>query len=232
MKTISEYIIESTEEKIDLPYDFYIYNDGPKNVGFKITKSSIRKMFRGCFGTNMFSCLLPLAADSIRYYDKPDEHSTKNWTELPKFDEYKVSSLWISDKRGESNDWRGWNDTMDTFLLGLKPYIKHGKISCTLQKTEHTWGKNTEKCLEIVVNDEAFNKDREEKIAEMKDESNLQKWKADKEARDKEWEEDMKRHREEQARKKKEFDDWYNSLSDGEKESWARGYGQGRYMGD
>jgi hypothetical protein len=44
MKTLTQYLTEA-QQRIKLPHTFDIYNSGSKNVGHKITKHNIYKIF-------------------------------------------------------------------------------------------------------------------------------------------------------------------------------------------
>ena len=56
----------------------------------------------------------------------------------------------------------------------LKPFMK-GKISVTIKERDEKKSYDG-KVLEIVVNNDQFNKDREEKIKELKDTKHLKEW--------------------------------------------------------
>ena len=71
-------------------------------------------------------------------------------------------------------------------------------------------------------------KEREDKIKQLQDPANLQKYAEEEKRRV----EKIERENAERIRKQKAFDDWWDSLSDAERISWSMGYGQGRYMGD
>lgn len=232
-------IKESKQDKLQLPYTFDIYNEGPKNKDYKITKSTIYKIFFNIDkqeriekdGEIVVKFLdhhsqmikLPLPADKITYRYFPDKESTKNWTEMPEIKDYTWAGAWYSDKYVEYNyydynkDWNAW------FRL-IKPYMK-GKVSVTIDDSGEK--EYSSKILEIKVNNDLFNKEREEKIKELKDLSNLKKWAE--EADRKEKEEIKRRQEEEQKRKEAEenWHKWWNSLSDDEKLSWSMGYGRG-----
>ena len=209
---------------VTLPMEFDIYNEGQKNKDFKITKYTFRKTL-GDYGPKFGDMiLLPLSANDLHYKEKPNKENTKDFTEMPELIQYVKQQTWYSDKRGESYDWREWNQIMDGWLRGLKPYIKRGKIKVKVE--EH---KEDERCrMILIVDDENFNKDREEKIIEMEDKKNLETWK-------KEWEleqeaqrkrdEELEEYRRKEAEAKKEYEEWEDSLSDAEKTARAMGYG-------
>ena len=101
-----------------------------------------------------------------------------------------------------------------------------GKISVTIKESDIKKSYDG-KVLEIVVNNDKFNKDREEKIKELKDPKHLKEWADEADAREKA--EIKKRQEEEEKRKKakEEWNKWWNSLSDDERLSWSMGYGRG-----
>ena len=258
MKTLKDQIVESSlveeclrainegKDPIKLPYTFDIYNEGPKNKDYKITKSNIYKIFFSIGKSEEFNkedgtkvvkfaeshsqmIRLPLPADRITYKEVPNKENTKNWTVVPEIREYTWAGAWYSDKFVEYNYNRYNRDWNDWFKM-IKPFMK-GKLSVTLSETgekDHIdW-----KILGITVNNEQFNKEREEKIKELKDPKHLEEWAQEADAKEKA---EIKKREEEEAKKKKaaeEWKKWWDSLSDGEKLSWSMGYGQGKYQGD
>jgi hypothetical protein len=135
------------------------------------------------------------------------------------------AGAWYSDKWVEYN-YDNYNRDWDRWLNSLKPYMS-GKVSVTLSDSNEKDGFGWKQLI-INVNNDKFNKEREEKIKRLQDPANLQYYAEAERKRA----EEIERENAERIRKQKEFDDWWNSLSDGEKLSWEMGYGQGRYMGD
>lgn len=237
--------------QIDLPYTFDIYNEGAKNKNYKITKANIKKIYFGAErteesqkenGVKVIKFLksyaqmirLPLPADRITYKDFPTKENTKNWTVIPEIQEYTYAGAWYSDKYVEYNYYK-YNEDWNNWLTMLKPYMK-GKISVTIDESSEKEYDNT--VLEIKVNNNIFNKEREEKIKELKDVKHLKEWADEADRKEKEA---IKKHQEEEENRKKaeeEWKKWWNSLSDDEKLSWTMGYGQTdqygnpRYNGD
>ena len=231
MKHLKDMILEAAR-KIRLPHTFDIYNSGPKNVDHKITKHNIYKIFFSIedsaveFVDKYAQMIkLPLAPDEIAYAEYPTKANTDNWTKVPEIVTHTYAGAWYSDKWVEYN-YNNYNRDWDNWLDSLKPYMS-GKVSVTLSdsKEKDGWGW---KQLMITVNNDKFNKEREAKIKQLQDPANLQYY-AEKERKRAE---EIERENAERIRKQKAFDDWWNSLSDGEKLSWEMGYGQGRYMGD
>lgn len=239
--------INEAQGPIKLPYTFDIYNEGPKNKDYKITKSTIYKIFFSVDKTEETTdkdgkkvvkfidyhdqmIRLPLPAEQISYKEFPDKSSTKNWTEIPEISQYTWAGAWYSDKYVEYN-YNRYNRDWNNWFKSIKKYMK-GKISVTLQETGEK--EFDGKVLELVVNNDQFNKEREEKIKKLQDVSNLKKWADEADAKEKA--EIKKREEEEIARKKaeEEWNKWWNSLSDDERLSWSMGYGRGSgsYTGD
>lgn len=231
MKHLKDMILEATKP-IRLPYTFDIYNSGAKNVGHKITKHNIYKIFFSIGSTaadfiedyaQMIK--LPLAPSQITYKEYPTKANTNNWTKAPEIVTHTYAGAWYSDKWVEYN-YNDYNRDWDNWLDSLRPYMS-GKVSVTLsdsnEKDEIGW-----RHLVITVNNGKFNKDREDKIKQLQDPANLQKYAEEEKLRV----EKIERENAERIRKQKEFDDWWDSLSDSERKSWSMGYGRGRYMGD
>ena len=232
MKHLKDMILEAAKKTIKLPYTFDIYNSGPKNVGHKITKHNIYKIFFSIedsavdFVDEYAQMIkLPLAPDKIGYKEYPTKANTDNWTKVPEIVTHMYAGAWYSDKWVEYN-YNNYNRDWDNWLGSLKPYMS-GKVSVTLsdsnEKDEIGW-----KYLVVTVNNDKFNKDREERIKYLQDPANLQYYAEAERKRV----EAIERENAERLRKQKEFDDWWNSLSDGEKLSWEMGYGRGLYQGD
>ena len=78
------------------------------------------------------------------------------------------------------------------------------------------------------MNNDKFNKDREDKINELKNPENLKKYAEEAKRRENE----IKQQEKDRIARQSKFDAWWNSLSDDEKKSWSMGYGQNKYMGD
>lgn len=231
MKHIKDMILEAAR-KIRLPHTFDIYNSGPKNVSHKITKHNIYKIFFSIedsaveFVDKYAQMIkLPLAPDAIAYKEYPTKANTNNWTEVPEIVTHMYAGAWYSDKWVEYN-YDNYNRDWDRWLNSLKPYMS-GKVSVTLSDSNEKDGFGWKQLI-INVNNDKFNKEREEKIKRLQDPANLQYYAEAERKRA----EEIERENAERIRKQKEFDDWWNSLSDGEKLSWEMGYGQGRYMGD
>lgn len=206
---------------VTLPIEFDIYNEGQKNQKFKITKYNFRKTMHD-YILSRFGCmiLLPLGKDEIKYETYTDKEGTDNFTKMPKVQKYLVQQIYISDKKYTSYDFVEWNHIMNVFLRGLKPYIKYGKIRVRVE--EHN---DSDIKMILVVDDENFNKDREEKIRQMEDPENLKRWKEEYEAKEekkrKEWEE----YKEQERKEKEEYETWLNTLTPEEKDCRAHGYG-------
>lgn len=242
MKSLTEFIQESNllqackeaqEEKkqIKLPYTFDIYNKGAKNVNFKFTKAAIHRIFFSIDNDHldqMIEC--PLLPEKICYSKFPDKKNTKDWTEVPEVRDYMLCGAWYSNKYVEYN-YNRYNRDWEEFLTDLFKRFK-GKVSVTIDVHETDLGWTTEKRLFITVNDDKFNKEREEKVKELSDTSNLKKWEDEATAKEKKEIEDRRKQEEENERAAKEWEEWWNSLSPGQKASYERGYGQGRYQGD
>jgi len=231
---------ESSNEIIKLPYTFDIYNEGPKNKDYKITKANIHKIYLAAgrreefdkktgkkmvtfIGDHSEQIRLPLPANHITYKYFPDKENTKNWTEVPELMPYTWAGAWYSDKYVEYN-YREYNKDWNEWFNAIKPYMK-GKISVTMQESGHK--SHFSKELELVVNDERFNKEREERMKAMRDPSNLKKWAEYADAKEKA---EIKKRKEEEERKKKaeeEWDKWWNSMTDEERLIWTMGYGRG-----
>ena len=231
MKHLKDTILEAAKP-IHLPHTFDIYNSGPKNVGHKITKHNIYKIFFSIGSTavdfiNDYAQMikLPLAPEMIAYKEYPTKANTNNWTKVPEIVTHMYAGAWYSDKWVEYN-YNNYNNDWDKWLGSLRPYMS-GKVSVTLSESDEKdyFGL---KHLVISVNNPKFNKEREERIKQLQDPTNLQKYAEEEKRRH----EKIERENAERLRKQKEFNDWWNSLSDGEKLSWEMGYGQGRYMGD
>lgn len=260
MKNLHEYIneqslideciasINESKDPIKLPYTFDIYNEGSKNVDYKITKSTIYKVFFSIDKKENFTdrdgnkvvrfvdnhdqmIRLPLPANSITYKKYPDKETTKDWTEIPEISDSMWAGAWYSNKYVEYN-YKRYNEDWNKWFKLLKPYMK-GKISVTIDENGKV-NSLGDKELEIRVNDDRFNKEREEKINELKDPKHLKEWADEADAKEKA---EIKKREEEEARKKKaqeEWNKWWNNLSDAEKLSWTMGYERksGTYVGD
>lgn len=238
--------INEGKDPIKLPYTFDIYNEGSKNVDYKITKSTIYKIFFSIDKNEEFDekdgkkvvkfvdnhsqmIRLPLPANDITYKEYPNKDNTKNWTEIPEISSETSAGAWYSDKYVEYN-YKKYNEDWNRWFKSLKPYMK-GKISVTISDSgdKDSIGWNI---LEIKVNDDHFNKEREEKIKELQNPAHLKEWAEEADAKEKA---EIKRREEEEARKKKaqeEWEKWWSSLSDNEKLSWTMGYGRNKYQGD
>lgn len=259
MKTLLEYCneqqlkevclsnINEANEPIKLPYTFDIYNEGPKNKDYKITKANIYKIFFS-IGKEEFEetdgekvvkfvdsynqmIRLPLPADKISYKVFPSKENTKNWTEIPELQEYTWAGAWYSSKFVEYN-YQKYNKDWNEWFKMIKPYMR-GKISVTV-KQDDTSNDSKDKHLIFVINDDRFNKEREEKIKELKDPKHLKEWAEEAVSKEKAEIEKRKRDEEEKQKSSEEWNKWWNSLSDDEKLSWSMGYGKGsgNYTGD
>ena len=257
MKSLNNYIneiqlikscldnINESNEPIKLPYTFDIYNEGPKNKDYKITKANIYKIFfniekqefekedgekvvKFVDHYDQMICL-PLPADKITYKTYPTKENTKDWTEIPSIQEYTWAGAWYSNKFTEYN-YQKYNKDWNEWFNMIKPYMK-GKISVTISSDTN---KNGTKYLVFNINNDKFNQEREEKIKELKDPKHLEEWAQ--EAKTKEKAEIEKRKKDEEEKKKaaEEWNNWWNNLSDDEKLSWSMGYGRGsgNYTGD
>ena len=231
----------NSKKDIKLPHTFDIYNEGPKNKDYKISKSVIHELFFKIEKTeeikvddnytvvkfldkyNQF-IRLPLPADKIDYKEWPTKSSTNNWTKLPEINEYTSAGAWYSDKWVEYN-WRKYNEDWSKWFKMLKPYMK-GKISVTIW-TDGKEDKFGDKQLFITVNNDKFNKEREEKIKELSNVDNLKKWAEEADAKEKAEIEQRKKEEEEKKKREEEWSKWWNSLSDDERLSWSMGYGRG-----
>ena len=233
--------INESSQSIKLPYTFDIYNEGPKNKDYKITKSTIYKIFFSIDkkeefekedGTKVLKFVdnhsqmikLPLPADKITYREFPNKETTKNWTVVPEIRDYTWAGAWYSNKFAEYN-YSKYNKDWNEWFTMLKPFMK-GKISVTIKESDEKKSYDG-KVLEIVVNNDQFNKDREEKIKELKDPKHLKEWADEVDAAEKT---EIKKHQEEEEKHKKakeEWNKWWNNLSDDEKLSWSMGYGRG-----
>lgn len=176
--------------------------------------------------------ILPLAADYIGYIEKPDKINTNDWTVIPKLRLYTKASTWSGRNADEK---RKYDEAWEYWFRQLKPYMK-GKISVTIDENREYVGHydvryRNKPDLLITINDPKFEADRQAKITELTNPELLKEWKANHEAeearkeekRRKEWEE----YQAEKARKEEEHRKWWDSLSDGEKAAWERGYGRG-----
>lgn len=223
--------INEAKEPIKLPYTFDIYNEGAKNVNYKITKSTIYKIFFNIGKSENYSQMikLPLPGDKITYKEFPNKENTKDWTVVPEISEYALAGAWYSDKFKEYN-YNKYNKDWNDWFAMVKPYMK-GKLSVTLSETDDK-DSSKFKILELQVNNEQFNKERAEKIKELKDPKNLETWAQEADAKEKA---EIKKRETDEANKKKaseEWNKWWNSLSDDEKTSWSMGYGRNKYQGD
>lgn len=225
MKNLSEYITEAIGKEQSLPYTFDIYNEGPKNVNFKITKTNIKKAYFNIKGNWEDSIACEVPGFACKYEEYPNKESTKNWTELPKVKSYMYNYAY-SGKSRESNNWNAYNREWDAYLKMLKPYFK-GKLSVTLDKLDN-------KYLVLKVNHPEFQKERNERIKELEDKENLKTMKAEYESAENERKakEEAERKAKEEAGKK--WDAYWKSLSDDERQAWSMGYGRGSgsYTGD
>lgn len=238
--------INENKEVIKLPYTFDIYNEGSKNVNYKITKSTIYKIFFSIDKKEEFDTKdgekvvkfvdkhsqmikLPLPASEIIYKNYPTKENTKNWTEIPEIIDYTYAGAWYSDKYVEYN-YRKYNEDWNKWFKMLKPYMK-GKISVTIdesnQKDDTGW-----KTLEIKVNNDQFNKEREEKIEELKDPKHLKEWAESADAKEKAEIKRLEQEEIDQKKSKEAWKKWWDSLSNDEKLSWSMGYGRNGYTGD
>lgn len=231
MKTLIQYINEAIV-KIKLPHTFDIYNSGAKNVNHKITKYNIYKIFFNIDGdavnfidTYSEFIKLPLAPNDITYIEQPTKSNTNNWESVPEVNEYTYAGAYYSDKSVEYNYDR-YNSDWDRWLNSLRPYMS-GKISVTIKEDKER-SKTGHKQLIIIVNNDKFNKDRDDKIKELKNPDNLKRYAEDAKRRENE----INQKEVDRKKAQNEHDKWWNSLSDSEKECWIRGYGQGKYMGD
>lgn len=257
MKSLNNYIneiqliksclnnINESNEPIKLPYTFDIYNEGPKNKDYKITKSNIYKIFfnigkeefeekdgkkvvKFVEHYNQMICL-PLPANKITYKVFPTKENTKNWTEIPEIQEYTWAGAWYSNKFVEYNYQKYTKDWNEWFNM-IKPYMR-GKISVTITESKD---KNGNKFLVFNLNNDKFNQEREEKIKELKDPKHLEEWAQEAKAKEKAEIEKRKKDEEEKKKAAEEWNNWWNSLSDFEKDSWSMGYGRGsgNFTGD
>lgn len=238
MKSFQDYISESqlldlleyygnSKDTIKLPYTFDIYNKGAKNTDFKITKLNIRKVFFGVrTDDKRFDQMIkvPLPANLINYKDVPNDKNTDNWTKIPEIREYTYCGGWYSDKRQEYG-YSKWNKDWTDYLTALFKDIK-GKVSVTATEDtkDSSYGRSR---LVFIINDDKFNKEREEKIKELKDPKHLEEWKDKTNTVEKKRIEDEKRKEEEKKKAEEEWDKWWNSLSDSERLSLSMGYGKG-----
>lgn len=238
MKSFQDYISESqllsllerTNTKrnvIKLPYTFDIYNKGPKNTDFKITKLNIYKVFFGAETDDKgFDQMirLPLPANKINYAEVPTSENTDNWTKIPEIREYTYCGGWYSDKwveYGYSEYNKDWNEYLTSLFKDIK-----SKVSVTV--TEDPEDKTVEGTrLVFTINNDKFNKEREERIKELSDPKHLKEWKDEADAAEKKRIEDEKKRDEEKKKAEKEWAKWWNSLSDGDRLSWTMGYGRG-----
>lgn len=259
MKTIKEYIneqnlitcchkeINENKEIIKLPYTFDIYNEGPKNKDYRITKSTIYKIFFNIdkvektedetgitivkFIDNHSQMIkLPLPASEITYKVIPTKESTKNWTEIPEIQQYTYAGAWYSNKNVEYN-YKRYNEDWNKWFNMIKPYMK-GKISVTITEEKSNDGKS--KILVFNINNDQFNKEREEKIKEMSNVDNLRSWAEDADSKEKA---EIKKREEEETKRKEaeiEWKKWWDSLSDDERLSYTMGYNNksGNWTGD
>lgn len=271
MKSLIEYLNENlyiqearVPKNVELPYTFDIYNSGPKNRDYKITKATIHNVY---FASEQwpeyeldqeetkknpgmkiykarspkydwaFLISLPLPASEIRYKEWPDKSSTSNWTKVPELIDhtYCPSFAW---KPKEAYNWNEYNYMWSDWLDSIHSYM-HGKISVTMQKSgeKDEFGKEY---VELHINDKRFNDERDSKIKEMSDVSNLKKWADEASAKEKAEMERKQKEEEKKRKEQEEWDKWWNSLSDEEKkrqkDEWQEqatyGYGTGRYNGD
>lgn len=224
---------------LKLPHTFDVYNQGAKNRDFWITKKNIQRVFFGALTEidkvdQMIRVELP--AEEINYYQAPNAKNTKNWTKVPAIRECALCGGWYPDLP-DGYSYTQWNKDWTKYLTSLFKE-RRGKISVTIDEDkEDNWEGWTS--LRLSVNDEQFNKDREEKIKELSDPKHLEEWKdaADKEEKrrieaEKKAIEDRKKYAERQEKAKEEWNKWWDSLSDAEQDSYVRGYGRGKYQGD
>ena len=240
--------INESSQPIKLPYTFDIYNEGPKNKDYKITKSNIYKIFFSIDKSEEFNqedgttvvkfvdkheqmIKLPLPADKITYKEYPTKKSTDNWTKIPEVQDYMYAGAWYSNKISEYN-YSKYNEDWNTWFRMIKPYMR-GKISVTVNE-EKPKKENGDKVLVFTVNNDKFNQAREQKIQELKDVNNLKKWADEADSAEKA---KIKKNQEDE-RERKEAEDrwnkWWNSLNDDERLAWSMGYGRGSgtYTGD
>lgn len=265
MKSLQEYIIESKDsKKIELPYTFDLYNSGSRNVDYKITKNTIYRMYfaseqypddelydkvtSGNLSAEIykvsspkynwaFMIKLPLPASEIRYKDFPTKSNTDNWTKLPDIVDATYGPA-FSEKASETYNWSEYNYIWTKWLNMIKPYM-HGKISVTMQKTNEK-DEYGHIYVELHINDRKFNAERDDKIKELSDPSNLKKFADEATAKEKAELEKKEEEERKEREKQEKWDKWWNSLSAEEQERYkynqmiqnTYGYGSGRYNGD
>lgn len=252
MKSLVEYINESQflgmyesyyrgkHGDLPLPYTFDVYNQGPKNTDFKITKMNIRRIFFGAEkeGSNFEQMIrVPLPADEINYAKVPDAKNTDNWTKIPAIRQYGYCGGWYPDSY-DGYSYSQWNKDWTKYLTSLFKNFR-GKVSMTATEDKNGGGSPGYTRLVFSVNDDKFNQAREERIKELQDPKHLEEWKeaADQKEKkriedEKKAIEDRKKEAERQKQAKEKWNKWWDSLSDAEQESYARGYGRGKYQGD
>lgn len=216
MKNLSEYINEAYDKEIKLPYTFDIYNEGEKNKDFKITKSNIYHLYfklESNVDKSLDSSIrLPLVAEEIRYAEPLDEETTKNWTKVPRIRKDSYAGAWYSDKQTEYN-YNKYNRDWNEWLRSLKPYMR-GKISVTLDVEDGQ--------LFIKVNDDKFNKQREEKIKNLSDIEKVKKYGEEMTAQEKQRIKELEIERIKQEKELKAYNDFLNSMSDKERDAYLR----------
>ena len=240
MKNLYEYINEAYtkgKKKITLPYTFDIYNEGDKNKDFKITKSNIYHIYfsleDGVDRSLDSSIELPLAADDIQYAEPLDKETTKNWTAAPRIRTNMYAGAWYSDKKSEYN-YNKYNEDWNTWLRSLKPWMK-GKIEVTLLSKDSK--------LTIHVNDNDFNKKREEKIKELSDVDKIKKFGHDVDERENKRIKELEAERIKREEEIRKYNDFLNSMPEKERLAYLRQadydrnylrhyHGPGRYTGD
>ncbi len=191
MRNLCEYIFEKfrvdnnfnssnipSDGEVELPYTFNIYNEGPKNKDHKITKSIFYKLGRA---NNWKIVMCPKDADNIVYKKAPTVINTNNFKHAPELDDTIYLPLSFYNIKENVYEER-WKDFIDT----LKPYFKSGKVSVTIDKPKKT---NTRYFIELTVNDNGFNRERDEKIEELTSSKALNELK-------KEWDEKCRKAKE------------------------------------
>lgn len=216
MKNLQEYVVESIEGKIKLPYTFDIYNSGPRNLNHKMTKINIYKIYMDLDRNYNGMIKLPLAPNDITYAERINKDNTDNWTKLPEIEDYMYAGGYYSEKRVEYN-YNDYNRDWDKWLNSLKPYMS-GKISVTIRQDN-----KDKRDLVIEVNNAKFNKERKEKISNLKDLKNLEPYIEE----ERKYNDRIKQREIEDKKAKEAHDRWWKSLSDDEQMSWAMGYGKG-----
>ncbi len=159
MISLQKYLTESNNES----FTFDIYNEGPKNTDFKITKNILmHEIQKYNIRMNGVCLYLPLSANQINWKkDFEDDVQQRrlvnlsiNTDDFRNFERQLEKNLTVNLREIHKDEH------FTEWLRSLKQYTKAGKISVTMEY-------DSDRSLWVAtVNDEKFNRERESKIKE------------------------------------------------------------------